>query len=73
MTFDDQTAVFMCLPKPDPRTGGLPWSPWTIYARLEGREHSAARHLNVAMTLDQVAAEELVSLSLTVPGPTPVR
>lgn len=39
MTFDDQTVVFMCLPKPDPRTNGLPWSPWVIYARLEGRDH----------------------------------
>ncbi len=39
MTFDDQTVVFMCLPKPDPRANGLPWSPWVIYARLEGRDH----------------------------------
>ena len=39
MTFDDQTVVFMCLPKPDPRASGMPWSPWVIYARLEGRDH----------------------------------
>ncbi len=37
MTMTDQTVVFMCLPKLDARVG-RPWSPWTIYARLEGRD-----------------------------------
>ena len=36
-SFTDQVVVFMCLPKPDPRTQNLPWSPWVVYARLEGR------------------------------------
>jgi hypothetical protein len=39
MTPTDQTVVFMCLPKPDARAGGRLWSPWVIYARLEGRDH----------------------------------
>jgi len=39
MTAADQTVVFMCLPKPDARTGGRLWSPWVIYARIEGRDH----------------------------------
>ncbi len=38
MVASDQTIVFMCLPKPDARTNNLPWSPWVIYARLEGRD-----------------------------------
>ena len=33
----DQTVVFMCLSKPNPKTNNLPWSRWVIYARLEGR------------------------------------
>lgn len=39
MTAADQTVVFMCLPKPDARADGRLWSPWVIYARLEGRDH----------------------------------
>jgi hypothetical protein len=39
MKFTDQTVAFMCLPKPDPRVNGSLWSPWVIYARLEGRDH----------------------------------
>ncbi len=39
-SFDDQVVVFMCLPKPNPQTQNLPWSPWVIYARLEGRASS---------------------------------
>jgi len=35
--FTDQDVVVMCLPKPDPRMDNLPWSPWVIYMRLEGR------------------------------------
>lgn len=38
MTFEDQTVVFMCVPSRDPRASHLPWSPWVIYARLEGRD-----------------------------------
>jgi len=37
MSFTDQTVVFMCLSKPNPKTENLPWSRWVIYARLEGR------------------------------------
>jgi hypothetical protein len=39
MTPGDQVVVFMCLSKPDARANGLPWSPWAIYARIEGRDH----------------------------------
>lgn len=38
MVASDQTIVFMCLSQPEPRTNNLPWSPWVIYARLEGRD-----------------------------------
>jgi hypothetical protein len=36
ITKADQTVVFMCLPRPDPRMH-QPWSPWAIYARLQGK------------------------------------
>ena len=36
----DQTVVFMCLSKTNPKTNDLPWSRWVIYARLEGRASS---------------------------------
>jgi hypothetical protein len=40
MSLTDQTVVVMCLPKPNPLTNNLPWSPWVIYARIEGRTAS---------------------------------
>jgi len=38
MTSADQTVAVMCLPKPDSRADGHLWSPWVIYARIEGRD-----------------------------------
>ena len=35
----DQVVAIMCLPKPDARIGNRLWSPWVIYARIEGRDH----------------------------------
>lgn len=40
MTLTDQVVVLRCLPKPNPLTQNLPWSPWVVYARLEGRASS---------------------------------